>query len=51
MELGVYICVFSYFEGVYVLCGGVIGFYVCLCSGVEFVEDVKIGNFVEVKNV
>lgn len=51
IESGVMICVFLYLEGCYVSCGGIIGFYVWLCFGVELVEDVCIGNFVEVKNV
>lgn len=46
---GVEVFFYSFIEGVLVVVGCLIGFFVCLCLGVQFVEQVKIGNFVEVK--
>ncbi|MDB0061680.1 bifunctional UDP-N-acetylglucosamine diphosphorylase/glucosamine-1-phosphate N-acetyltransferase GlmU [Octadecabacter sp.] len=41
---------FSHLEGCHVSRGGVIGPYARLRPGVELAEDVKVGNFVEIKN-
>ena len=50
VESGAYIRAFSHIEGAHVSRGGVIGPYARLRPGAELAEDVKIGNFVEVKN-
>lgn len=41
---------FSHLEGCHVSRGGVIGPYARLRPGAELAEDVKVGNFVEIKN-
>ena len=41
---------FSHFEGCHVSRGSVVGPYARLRPGAELAEDVKIGNFVEIKN-
>jgi len=41
---------FSHLEGCHVSRGGVVGPYARLRPGAELAEDVKIGNFVEIKN-
>ena len=50
VETGAHIRAFSHLEGAHVSRGGVIGPYARLRPGAELAEDVKIGNFVEVKN-
>ncbi|PUB19053.1 bifunctional UDP-N-acetylglucosamine diphosphorylase/glucosamine-1-phosphate N-acetyltransferase GlmU [Yoonia sediminilitoris] len=50
VESGATIRAFSHLEGCHVARGGVIGPYARLRPGAELSEDVKIGNFVEVKN-
>ncbi|QTN35875.1 bifunctional UDP-N-acetylglucosamine diphosphorylase/glucosamine-1-phosphate N-acetyltransferase GlmU [Cognatishimia activa] len=50
VESGAHIRAFSHLEGAHVSRGGVIGPYARLRPGAELAEDVKIGNFVEVKN-
>ncbi|MEJ5217375.1 bifunctional UDP-N-acetylglucosamine diphosphorylase/glucosamine-1-phosphate N-acetyltransferase GlmU [Cognatishimia sp. D5M38] len=50
IESGAHIRAFSHLEGAHVSRGGVIGPYARLRPGAELAEDVKIGNFVEVKN-
>lgn len=49
VESGARIRAFSHLEGAHVSRGGVIGPYARLRPGAELAEDVKIGNFVEVK--
>ncbi|PJE29987.1 UDP-N-acetylglucosamine pyrophosphorylase /glucosamine-1-phosphate N-acetyltransferase [Pseudooceanicola antarcticus] len=49
VENGARIRAFSHLEGCHVSRGGVIGPYARLRPGAELAEDVKIGNFVEVK--
>lgn len=41
---------FSHLEGCHVSRGGIIGPYARLRPGAELAEDVKVGNFVEIKN-
>lgn len=50
VESGVTIRAFSHLEGCHVSRGSVIGPYARLRPGAELAEDVRIGNFVEVKN-
>ncbi|WP_370282153.1 bifunctional UDP-N-acetylglucosamine diphosphorylase/glucosamine-1-phosphate N-acetyltransferase GlmU [Pseudooceanicola sp.] len=49
VESGARIRAFSHLEGAHVSRGGVIGPYARLRPGAELAEDVRIGNFVEVK--
>lgn len=49
--VGMCIDVFMYIDGVVFGVNIVIGLYVWLCFGVQFVDEVYVGNFVEVKNV
>ena len=49
VESGVRICAFSHLEGAHVSRGCVVGPYARLRPGAELAEDVKIGNFVEIK--
>ncbi|PJE28434.1 Bifunctional protein GlmU [Pseudooceanicola marinus] len=49
VENGARIRAFSHLEGCHVSRGGVVGPYARLRPGAELAEDVKIGNFVEVK--
>lgn len=50
VETGARIRAFSHLEGCHVARGSVVGPYARLRPGTELSEDVKIGNFVEVKN-
>tara|TARA_R110000787_G_scaffold1778_7_gene7596 strand:+ start:2689 stop:4041 length:1353 start_codon:yes stop_codon:yes gene_type:complete len=50
IESGATIRAFSHLEGCHVARGGIIGPYARLRPGAELSEDVRIGNFVEVKN-
>ncbi len=50
VETGATIRAFSHLEGCHVARGGIVGPYARLRPGAELAEDVKIGNFVEVKN-
>ena len=50
VESGAHIRAFSHLEGAHVSRGGVIGPYARLRPGAELAEDVKVGNFVEIKN-
>ncbi|MFQ1700226.1 bifunctional UDP-N-acetylglucosamine diphosphorylase/glucosamine-1-phosphate N-acetyltransferase GlmU [Loktanella agnita] len=50
VESGTTIRAFSHLEGCHVSRGAVVGPYARLRPGAELAEDVKIGNFVEVKN-
>ncbi|MFD2738574.1 bifunctional UDP-N-acetylglucosamine diphosphorylase/glucosamine-1-phosphate N-acetyltransferase GlmU [Sulfitobacter aestuarii] len=50
VESGATIRAFSHLEGCHVARGGIVGPYARLRPGAELAEDVKIGNFVEVKN-
>jgi bifunctional UDP-N-acetylglucosamine pyrophosphorylase/glucosamine-1-phosphate N-acetyltransferase len=50
IESGATIRAFSHLEGCHVSRGGIIGPYARLRPGAELAEDVRIGNFVEVKN-
>ena len=50
VESGAQIRAFSHLEGCHVARGGIIGPYARLRPGAELAEDVRIGNFVEVKN-
>ena len=50
VESGVTIRAFSHLEGCHVSRGGIVGPYARLRPGAELSEDVRIGNFVEVKN-
>ena len=50
VETGARIRAFSHLEGCHVARGAVVGPYARLRLGTEVSEDVKIGNFVEVKN-
>ena len=50
VESGATIRAFSHLEGCHVSRGGIIGPYARLRPGAELAEDVRIGNFVEVKN-
>lgn len=49
VESGAQICAFSHLEGAHVARGCVVGPYARLRPGAELAEDVKIGNFVEIK--
>jgi bifunctional UDP-N-acetylglucosamine pyrophosphorylase/glucosamine-1-phosphate N-acetyltransferase len=50
VESGASIRAFSHLEGCHVSRGAVVGPYARLRPGAELAEDVRIGNFVEVKN-
>ncbi len=50
VESGATIRAFSHLEGCHVSRGGIIGPYARLRPGAELAEDVRIGNFVEIKN-
>ena len=50
VESGATIRAFSHLEGCHVSRGSVVGPYARLRPGTELAEDVKIGNFVEIKN-
>ena len=50
VESGARIRAFSHLEGCHVSRGGTIGPFARLRPGAELAEDVKIGNFVEIKN-
>ena len=50
VETGARIRAFSHLEGCHVARGAVVGPYARLRPGTELSEDVKIGNFVELKN-
>jgi bifunctional UDP-N-acetylglucosamine pyrophosphorylase/glucosamine-1-phosphate N-acetyltransferase len=50
VESGAQIRAFSHLEGCHVARGAVVGPYARLRPGAELAEDVRIGNFVEVKN-
>ncbi len=50
VESGATIRAFSHLEGCHVSRGGIIGPYARLRPGTELSEDVRIGNFVEIKN-
>ncbi|MFK7868988.1 MAG: bifunctional UDP-N-acetylglucosamine diphosphorylase/glucosamine-1-phosphate N-acetyltransferase GlmU [Roseobacter sp.] len=50
VESGATIRAFSHLEGCHVARGGVIGPYARLRPGAELAEEVRIGNFVEIKN-
>jgi len=50
VETGATIRAFSHLEGCHVSRGAIIGPYARLRPGAELAEDVRIGNFVEIKN-
>ena len=50
IESGTTIRAFSHLEGCHVSKGAVVGPYARLRPGAELAEDVKVGNFVEIKN-
>lgn len=50
VESGAQIRAFSHLEGAHVSKGAVVGPYARLRPGAELAEDVRIGNFVEIKN-
>ncbi|QYX55646.1 bifunctional UDP-N-acetylglucosamine diphosphorylase/glucosamine-1-phosphate N-acetyltransferase GlmU [Roseovarius sp. SCSIO 43702] len=50
VETGAHIRAFSHLEGCHVSRGAVVGPYARLRPGTELAEDVRIGNFVEIKN-
>lgn len=50
VESGAQIRAFSHLEGAHVSTGAVVGPYARLRPGTELAEDVRIGNFVEIKN-
>ncbi|MFD0978548.1 bifunctional UDP-N-acetylglucosamine diphosphorylase/glucosamine-1-phosphate N-acetyltransferase GlmU [Tropicimonas aquimaris] len=50
IETGARIRAFSHLEGCHVSRGAVVGPYARLRPGTELAEDVKVGNFVEIKN-
>lgn len=50
IENGARICAFSHLEGCHVSRGAVVGPYARLRPGAELAEDVRVGNFVEIKN-
>lgn len=50
VESGATIRAFSHLEGCHVARGGVVGPYARLRPGAELAEDVRVGNFVEIKN-
>ncbi len=50
VETGATIRAFSHLEGAHVSRGAVVGPYARLRPGAELAEDVRVGNFVEIKN-
>ena len=50
VETGAKIRAFSHLEGAHVSRGAIVGPYARLRPGAELAEDVKVGNFVEIKN-
>ncbi len=50
VENGAHIRAFSHLEGCHVARGAVVGPYARLRPGAELAEDVRVGNFVEIKN-
>ena len=50
VESGAHIRAFSHLEGAHVSRGAVVGPYARLRPGAELAEDVRVGNFVEIKN-
>jgi len=50
VESGAHIRAFSHLEGCHVARGSVVGPYARLRPGTELSEDVRVGNFVEIKN-
>ncbi|WP_375259139.1 bifunctional UDP-N-acetylglucosamine diphosphorylase/glucosamine-1-phosphate N-acetyltransferase GlmU [Citreimonas sp.] len=50
VETGAMIRAFSHLEGCHVSRGAVVGPYARLRPGAELAEDVRVGNFVEIKN-
>ena len=50
IETGAHIRAFSHLEGCHVSRGAVVGPYARLRPGAELAEDVRVGNFVEIKN-
>ena len=50
VETGALIRAFSHVEDAHISCGSVVGPYARIRPGTELAEDVRIGNFVEVKN-
>ena len=50
VETGAHIRAFSHLEGVHVSRGAIVGPYARLRPGTELAEDVRVGNFVEIKN-
>ncbi|MFX0541351.1 bifunctional UDP-N-acetylglucosamine diphosphorylase/glucosamine-1-phosphate N-acetyltransferase GlmU [Roseovarius sp. S4756] len=50
VENGAHIRAFSHLEGCHVSRGAVVGPYARLRPGAELAEDVRVGNFVEIKN-
>ena len=50
VESGAHIRAFSHLEGCHVSRGAIVGPYARLRPGTELAEDVRVGNFVEVKN-
>ena len=50
VETGARIRAFSHVEEAHISCGAVVGPYARIRPGTELAEDVRIGNFVEVKN-
>jgi bifunctional UDP-N-acetylglucosamine pyrophosphorylase / glucosamine-1-phosphate N-acetyltransferase len=50
VESGAHIRAFSHLEGAHVSRGAVVGPYARLRVGAELAEDVRVGNFVEIKN-
>ena len=50
VENGAHIRAFSHLEGCHVATGAVVGPYARLRPGTELAEDVRVGNFVELKN-
>lgn len=50
VESGAHIRAFSHLEGAHVSRGAVVGPYARLRIGAELAEDVRVGNFVEIKN-
>ena len=51
VETGARIRAFSHLEGCHVSRGAIVGPYARLRPGAELAEDVRVGNFVEIKNV
>ena len=50
VENGARIRAFSHLEGCHVSCGAIVGPYARLRPGAELAENVRVGNFVEIKN-